>query len=122
MKRDFELIRKIVLTIEASPSGAAPHPISVDIYTAAQIGYHTYLLIDAGYATGDVDTSLGSNERPQALISNLTWAGHEFADAAHDNSRWQHAPVLVKEKTGTITFKLLKQLRAALMKGTLGLS
>lgn len=121
MKRDLDLIRKIVLLVEESPSGNAPYPISFDGYTPDQIGYHSYLLIDAGFATGEVDNSLGTGLGPQGNIASLTWAGHEFADAARDNSRWQHALGVVKDKTGTITFELLKQLLATLMKSTLGL-
>jgi hypothetical protein len=119
MKRDLELIRKIVMAIEESHSGFAPD-LSFDGYTQAQIGYHAYLLIDAGYATGSDATTMGS-EGPEAMITSLTWAGHEFADVARDASRWNKALGIVKEKTGTITIELLKVLLTALMKAALGL-
>lgn len=46
MKRDLDLIRKMLLAIEESPSGFAPE-LKFPGYTDAQIGYHAYLLIDA---------------------------------------------------------------------------
>ncbi|HVN76941.1 MAG TPA: DUF2513 domain-containing protein [Thermoanaerobaculaceae bacterium] len=119
MKRDLDLIRKIVLAIEEAPTGFAP-TLSFDGYTQAQIGYHAWLLIDAGYATGADMTNMGS-EGPEAMLRSLTWAGHEFADAARDDSRWNKALGMVKEKTGTVTIDLLKQLLGTLMKAALGL-
>lgn len=119
LKRDLELIRKIVLAIEESPSGFAPKLVFAG-YSDAQIGYHEYLLINAGYATGPETTNMGS-EGPEAMIRSLTWAGHEFADAARDDSRWNRALGMVKDKTGTITLELLKQLLSTLMKNALGL-
>ncbi|HQU32800.1 MAG TPA: DUF2513 domain-containing protein [Thermoanaerobaculaceae bacterium] len=119
MKRDLDLIRKIVLAIEESPSGFAPK-LSLGGYSDAQIGYHEYLLISAGYATGQETTNMGS-EGPEAMIRSLTWAGHEFADAARDDSRWNRALGMVKDKSGTITLELLKQLLSTLMRNALGL-
>ncbi len=54
MKRDFDLIRKLVFAIEECPSGQMPE--GLDGYTPDQVGYHNYLLVDAGLAKG-VDTT-----------------------------------------------------------------
>jgi len=42
MKRDLDLIRKMVLAMEEAPTGYAPEPL-FDGYTPAQVGYHAYL-------------------------------------------------------------------------------
>ena len=52
MKRDLELIRKMVLAIEDAPSGYAPE-LKFEGYTDEQVGYHAYLLLDAGLAKGE---------------------------------------------------------------------
>jgi uncharacterized protein DUF2513 len=90
MKRDLELIRKMLLTIEEADSGWAPSDLKLDGYTDAQIGYHAHLLIDAGLAHGDDVTTMGS-EAPEGKITSLTWAGHEFVEAARDEGRWKRA-------------------------------
>lgn len=77
-------------------------------------------MIQAGLATGSDVTSMGSNG-PKAILSTLTWAGHEFADAARDEARWGKAMVIVQEKGGSVTLSVLTQLLTALMKGALGL-
>ena len=106
MKRDLELIRKMVLTIEDSSSAWAPSRMSFAGYSSSEVGYHAWLLIDAGLAKGNVTTDQQS-DGPEAMITSLTWAGHEFADAARDDTRWQKAMGLVKEKGGAVTIAVL---------------
>ncbi len=119
MKRDLELIRKILLAIEDAPSGWASD-FKFDEYTDSQVSYHAYLLIDAGLAKGS-DVSVMGSEGPEGMISNLTWAGHEFAEAARDETRWKKATGLVTEKGGAVTLDVMKELLVSLMKTTLGL-
>ncbi len=119
MKRDLELIRKMVLAIEEAPTGYAPQ-LSFDGYTKSQVGYHAYLLVDAGLARGHDVSAMGS-EGPEAMITSLTWAGHEFAEAARDDTRWQKAMGLVRDKGGSVTLGVLTQLLTSLMKGAFGL-
>jgi hypothetical protein len=120
MRRDPDLIRKMVLSIEDHPSGWAPDKLEFEGYTDTQVGYHAWLLIDAGLARGQDTTSTGSGG-PEGYIMSLTWAGHEFADAARDESRWTSAMGAVKEKGGTVTLGVLTQLLVSLMKGALGI-
>jgi hypothetical protein len=83
MKRDMDLVRKIVLMLEDHPSGSAPES-KIDGYTEEEIGYHLYLLVDAGLADGDI-IRVG-NETPVAIINSLKSAGHDFAESVSVNS------------------------------------
>jgi uncharacterized protein DUF2513 len=118
--RDMDLIRKMVLAIEDAPTGFAPRKLSIEGYTPDQIGYHAYLMIDAGLALGTRVDHQGSTG-PNAMLKNLTWAGHEFADAARDQTRWNKAMGIVKEKSGSVTLTVLTELLKSLMKGALNL-
>lgn len=120
MKGDMELIRKLVVALEEAPTGYAPDDLEIEGYTDEQIGYHAHLMIDAGLATGSNMTHIGSSS-PEAMLTSLTWAGHEFADAARDETRWKKAMGIVQEKGGSITLSVLTQLLTTLMKGALGL-
>ena len=120
MKRDWDLIRKMILAIEDHPAGWAPSDLSFDGYTQGQVGYHAYLLVDAGLAKGE-DASVIGSEGPRGFITSLTWAGHEFADAARDDSRWKKALGVVTKKGGNVTVEILTQLLGSLMRGAFGL-
>lgn len=119
MKRDLDLIRKTLLAIEDHPQGYAPD-LKFDGYTDEQIGYHAYLIIDAGLAAGQDVSSSGRNS-PEGMIANLNWAGHEFPEAARDDTRWNKAKGIVKDKGGSVTMDVLKQLLTSLMKAAIGL-
>jgi hypothetical protein len=119
MQRDWDLIRKIVLAVENHPNGFAPQ-LQFDGYTPEQVGYHSYLLVDAQLAQG-IAVTTNANRSPVAKITYLTWAGHEFAEAARDNTRWNRAMGIVRDKGGAITMNLLGQLLGGIMKSTFGL-
>ena len=71
MKRDMELIRKMVLAVEDAPTGFAPHPLKIAGYTEEQVGYHAYLMVDHGLAKGTRVTTLASTG-PQWVLRHLT--------------------------------------------------
>jgi hypothetical protein len=119
MKRDMELIRKLVLGMEDCPEGFGS-VANLDGYTDEQIGYHAYLMIQAGLAEGN-ETTHSDSTGPGAYLRNLTWQGHEFADAARDDSRWLEAMRVVKEKAGSVTMGVLTQLLTSLAKTALGI-
>ena len=103
----MDLIRKMVLVIEDSPSGYAPREgLRIDGYTDEQIGYHAHLMIQEGLADGCDATSTDSNS-PEAMLTSLTWKGHEFAEAARDDTRWKKAMGVVEEKGGSATLSIL---------------
>lgn len=119
IKRDLDLIRKILFILEEAP-GWAP-PLEIDGYSDEELDYHAYLVMDAGLAKGAEFTGLGDSG-PTARLTHLTWQGHEFLEAARDETRWKKAKDLVKEKTGGITLDLLKTLLTSLMKRALEIS
>lgn len=116
----MELIRKMVLAAEDAPSGYAPNKLTFDGYDEEVVSYHAYLMIQAGLATG-VEVTHQQSPGPEAILTGLTWAGHEFADAARDETRWKKAMGLVKEKGGAVTLDVLKDLLTYLTRLGLGL-
>ncbi len=116
MKRDFELIRKLILNIENDSQGKN----EINGYSKEQIGYHTYLLVDAGLAKG-IDLTAIHDVLPQWQALHLTSAGHDFADAARNESIWQKAREIVKDKTGGVTIDVMKQVLVSIIKNALDL-
>lgn len=49
MKRDLDLIRKLALSLEEQESDPS-YENGLAGYTEEQVGYHAYLLVDAGLA------------------------------------------------------------------------
>ena len=106
MKRDMDLVRKILFTIEEHDG-----PLQMGDYGDLQCSndklyYHLCLLYDGGFIKGE-DISSTSGE--DFYVTSMRWNGHEFLDAARDPSRWQQAKV-VAGKAGSVTIEVLKSI------------
>ncbi len=113
MKRDMDLVRNILLAIEAEPTGYAPEKLVIEGYTKDQIGYHVFIMIEAGLIEGQDVTSMGSS-CPVGVATRMTWHGHEFLDACRDLTRWNKAKGIVA-KIGGATIEVFKQVLTELM-------
>lgn len=121
MKRDLDLVRAILLWMEARPEGRNINwKIEIDGYTAEQIGYHAYLMSQAGLIEA-ADATFQESHSPQFVPQQLTWAGHEFLNAAKDSSIWAKAKTHVIGPTGGVAFTVLLEWLKAEAKTRLGL-
>ena len=119
MKRDMDLIRKLMLHLEELDGTGISHSNLLDGYTGEEVMYHNYLLADAGLAIG-CDSSSSNSFLPQWHLNALTWNGHEFLDAARNEANWKRA----KERfagVGGFSLSILKELLVAFMKQQIGL-
>ena len=120
MKRDMDLIRKILLTTESDIHGFAPQkPMEIDGYTQEEIGYHIHLLGEADLAKV-INMTFDQSDSPSAQMLNLTWNGHEFLDSARENTRWNQAKDKIS-KMGGASIEIWLALLIELGKKQLGL-
>lgn len=112
MKRDMDLVRGILLAIEANESGRAPQKLSVDGYTDEQIGYHVLIMMEAGVVVGRESKEIG--RPPNARATRLTWEGHDFLDASREPARWEKAKG-VASKVGGVTIEVMGTILTRLM-------
>lgn len=109
MKRDMDLARQILMDVEECKecTGHGWVQLNIDGRSKDEIAYHVMLLHEAGLIEArDVIHSGpdGFNWFPK----RLTWAGHEFLDAAREEGLWQRAKNIAKEKAGGLSFDVLK--------------
>jgi DNA-binding transcriptional ArsR family regulator len=115
MKRDLDLVRRILLHLEegeASPSGWGA--FVDDGYDFGAIHFHVRLLNDAGLI--EADEIVPGQWWPE----RMTWSGYEFLDAARNEELWQETKLKVEKSTGSAPFLvvhelLLRGLRARLV-------
>ena len=120
MTRDMDLIREILLKLEAWPLEAGqvfiiePTDLVTVIpdYDVAQISYHMNLISAAGFINDGDGTSgpmLGF------LFCGLTWRGHDFLDSVRDPAIWK-ATKEGASKAGGFSLDLLGALAKGLLK------
>ena len=110
MKRDLDLIRRILLNIEAEGEDSSRRAgfanIADDGYDPEAIQYHMQLMHDAGLIVAD-ELVPG-----QWWPERITWAGHEFIDLARNDTLWQATKRDVESKVGSAPFQVVHDLLA----------
>ena len=118
MKRDMELVRQILLAIEAYKDLKQDLKFEIEGYSEEQIMYHMKILADGGLIEAiDASTFEGICFIPQGL----TWSGYEFLDAIRNETVWKQTKEVVRDKGGSLPFEVLKSLAIEFLKKFVGL-
>ena len=108
MKRDMDLVRKLLFEIEKCDDPWGPHQsLKIDGYSNQVVSYHIKLLAEAGLIEAQDVSEMGADGF-RWWAGSLTWEGHEFLEAARDDARWNRTKKLVVEKAGGLAFEALK--------------
>ena len=95
MRLDPDLVRAILLEVEAAPANRQPDKIDVDGYSDDEVLEHIELLKEAGYLDArTMRASTGGGRIMAAWVERLTWSGHEFLNDARDDTRWKQAKTI----------------------------
>jgi hypothetical protein len=116
MKRNMDLIRVLLFTLEQK----GHNPTVIDGFSQQEIEYHKALIIEAGLAEGVVATG-NFNEVMRADIDRLTWEGHDFIDAARDETLWKEAKEKLMKPGLSFTFEMIKEWLKSEIRGRFGL-
>jgi len=111
----MDLIRLQLLRVE----GEQPAP-ELDEYTKEQKTYHMALCIEAGLVDGVIRKDEIGHPNGTVAI-RLTWKGHEFLDAARNDTVWKQALRHIKKAGVQVTLPLLEEVLKKAAKDVLGL-
>ena len=101
MKRDMDLIRNILRSIDASEDDDAISGMQIDGYSYQEIAYHVMLLKEAGIVRAKlvcddgVDTGADSAIPDEYEIYAITREGYAFLDAFSNDARWKKATKII---------------------------
>lgn len=108
MKRDMDLVREILITLEDHEHGLAPDgDLVIPGYTGETIGYHLVLMNEAGLIVAHPTTAF-AGPSPSAIVERITWEGHEFIANARNDTIWAKVKATVLAKGGSVSFEVLK--------------
>ncbi|KAF0804618.1 hypothetical protein A167_03680 [Alcanivorax sp. S71-1-4] len=97
----MEIVREILISIAEKGSADPSKEIDHDV-----LQYHLWIMQEASLIGF---FSRFGPEGGAALHSlELTWAGNEFLEAARSDSVWNKAKAIVLDKTGAISFEVMK--------------
>lgn len=104
MKRDFNLIRLILLALEGDEAAEKQSKANYDQKT---IAFHAYLMKKAGLVEGIIYID-GQGSPYDYRISRMTWEGYDFLDATRDANLWTKAQKTILSSGTSVTFSILK--------------
>ncbi len=101
MKRDWDLIRKILLSVEecedSSDPNNPPH-YDIDNYDAKFINHQIRILFDADLLTSKSEPILEHRQPTVYWNLMLTWNGHEFLDKIRSDDDWEETKSALEER------------------------
>lgn len=112
MKRDLELIKKILVFFEQKTTWKHEDKVQIDGHDDKLVSYHIDIMYEGGLLNGEPIKSKEGGIY-DVLPFRLTWAGHEFLDSIR-GGRWEQIMKKIKQKGGDFTFDLVKQLATKL--------
>ena len=101
MKRDMDIIQQLLIDAEAHDNN--PPYLTADV---PEIVYQISLLTEAGLMNAVIRKNQYGLPR-DATILGLTWAGHDFLDAARDDTIWKKAQDAFLKPGISWTFSIL---------------
>lgn len=121
MKRDWDLIRYILLTCEEAPTSKKLNANDFGDTNKAVLFEHVRLLTEAGYLDAKL-MPLHTGEGGGAfVIMRLAWDGHDLLAKMRSDAWWAKIKNAAADKGLSLTFELIKSLALPAAKGLLGL-
>jgi len=119
MKRDLDLVRQVLLQIEALPAGPPAQYRTSEIDDPVLLA-HFELVIAAGLVNGKIARSQGA--RGDVIsISGLTWEGHEWIEMVRGQAAWNEIKSTLLENGGVLTYELTREVASRILRARLGL-
>jgi len=124
MKRDLDLIRRMLLHIEetSEPYSGRLAEFEMPDEDDGLVWGHLRLLAESGL----IDHSGGSGARgagkpPTYLAPRLTMRGHDYLDAVRDKSVWAKVKARIGDKGSSVPLEVVMAIGIAILKEKLGL-
>lgn len=115
MKRDWELVRLILTTLEEqAPKDDHLHAEKLPGYERSEVFYHFQILSEARLI------EMRGSSPMIAVALRLTWDGHEFLDKIRNEETWNKIKTTARAKGVELSIDVIKQLGKAIIDSVLG--
>ena len=116
MKRNFDLVREILLAAEAQDFQQSK-PIAPKGYTNEEIKYHIKIMEDGGLIRLRQHPGI---DLPAPVFDGLTWEGHEFLDSIREQTTWNKVKLIIQEKSLGLSYESVKVAVIHVIKSAIG--
>ncbi|SEA24840.1 DUF2513 domain-containing protein [Alkalimonas amylolytica] len=122
MKRDMELVRKLLIFFDDKENPTHIEAPPIDGYDEQTIQYHLVLMYDAELLRCEPVKSSKSERVIYVLPFELTWKGHDFLDSIRNDTIWKKVKDTLQDKGLGMAFSVVQGLAVKFMQSQVGLS
>ena len=107
MKRDMELVRKVLFAIEEQCEDEPLYNLEIEGYSMNAVAYHCKILHDAGFVS-DYDAGYSDNQLEMFGVGALTWNGCEFLEKIRQDTVWNKTKDIIKTRGLSMGLDVIK--------------
>lgn len=109
MKRNMDLVRRILIETEEAESTYDAECFVCDAYSYDEICYHVELMQAHGLIDAVIQKEWGGSV-VVCKIKALTWDGCDYLDAIRDSGVWTRTKKVIKDTVGSTTISAIKEI------------
>lgn len=115
MKRDMELIRKIMFKIEGDYTGESLRSPEIEGYDKVTVAEHCRLMYEYGLL--DEYKPIGADNAPVIFffVGNLTWAGYDFLEKIRQDTVWNRTKDVITQKGLPMVLDVVKDVSSTVI-------
>lgn len=114
MKRDMELVRKILFAIEEQYVDTALCYLEIEGFSVEEVAYHCKILHEAGLVSS-YKAKYADGHIIFFSVGSLTWDGCEFLDKIRSDTVWDKTKDVVKKKGLPLVLDVVKEVASAVI-------
>ncbi len=119
MKREWDLIRRILTAAEEKQAGQVLNAKEIDDIEVAIVGAHIAMLQDAGYVKAKV-MKTNSGVYAAAFVQEITLPGYDLLDTIRNDTVWNKIKSISSQKGLELTFEVIKKVGQLALDQVLG--
>jgi len=120
MKRDMELVRKILMVLAEHEGESFVGRLNIDGYNNEIVDYHISIMLDGGLLTG---RSQRGDDRLLCNDIKISWLGNDLLEAIKNDTTWEKMKTFAKSKglnISDIPVEMLKEIAISVVRSIIG--
>ena len=112
MRRDMDLVRRILLETEARTHPFDSGDLVDECHGSDEVAYHVRIMKQAGLLDAILASDLSLNQ--SATVLGLTWDGQDFLDAVRNDGVWRKIKRGLRDGVKSVGFDSIKKVAVSL--------
>ncbi len=115
MKREMELVRKILFSIEEQYQGEDIYCLNIDGYEKITVAEHCKLLYEYGLIDNYKPIGADGVSVIAFFVGNMTWEGYDFLEKIRQDTVWNKTKEVIAKKGLPMVIDVIKDVATGII-------